>query len=357
MTLEQIIGNTRVKGALEAMASSGRIPHAMMLYENDGCGALALVSAFLELINGGGRPDVHYTFPVTGGTKVSGAVKDLTCNMFAKLWKELMDENPYFLESDLSAALGFERKSGVIAVAEGKSILQKLSLSSVSGGWRAVVIWLPEKMNQQTANMLLKAIEEPAEGDIFILITHSPESVLQTISSRCQMMRVLPLSKEEVAEVLTSRFGVDEAEASHAAAFAGGSVGLALHLLAEESGTMEVKELSDDLLERVAARDFSGALEAGERASALDSREKQKAFCSFAAEGVRKIYMVQQGQDALSGILPAETDFYRQLAGKLGKAFPRRASAAIDRASAMIERNVNQKIVFCCLASRLFASV
>jgi DNA polymerase III gamma/tau subunit len=56
-------------------------------------------------------------------------------------------------------------------------------------------------MNHETANRLLKLVEEPPEKTIFIFITHAPEKVLQTIFSRCQSIRVLPLSKEEAEKV------------------------------------------------------------------------------------------------------------------------------------------------------------
>ena len=376
MRFSDITGNAEVVSALKGMARSGRIPHAMMLYENDGCGALAIALAFLQYLACRDRdedacgkcvncnqvekliyPAIRFTFPVTSGNKVSGAVKDLTCDMFAPYWRELALQNPYFLESELSAALGFEKKSGIIAVAEGKAILQKLSLSSITDGYRAMVIYLPEKMNQQTANMLLKVIEEPSEGTLFIMITHSPESVLQTISSRCQAIRVLPLSREEVAGVLVDKFGKDPEEAAVAASLAGGSIGAALHFLSEQEETAALRDIFKDLLESLMARDLKAALEAGEAAAALDSREKQKTFCTFAGETLRRIFMVQQGMEDISGIPPSEADFIRRAAQAFDKTFPRKAIEILGKAGNLIDRNVAQKMVFANVVDRLFVSV
>lgn len=376
MRFADIIGMDDLKKALCGMVDSGRVPHAMLLYENDGGGALPLVLAFLQYLHcrqheGGDScgncitcrqharliyPDIRFTFPVTSGTKVSGAVKDLTCDLFLPYWRELVLENPYFIENDLSAALGFEKKQGVIAVAEGKAILQKLSLSGISDGYRAIVIYLPEKMNQQTANMLLKAIEEPADKTLFLLITHAPESVLQTISSRCQALRVPPLSKEEVTGALVSR-GVGPEEAALAASFAGGSVGAALHSLSEASGTAQARELFVALMEAVLDRDYLAALEVGEAVSALDSREKQKVFLTFAGESLRKIFMLQQGMDEISGVAPSEGDFCRDAATRCSRAFCRKALDAIGRAAMLLERNVAQKAIMTNLVDRLFVSV
>lgn len=376
MKFSDIIGNAEVVSALKGMADSGRIPHAMMLYENDGCGALAIVLAFLQYLACRDKgsdscgscvacnqvekliyPGIRFTFPVTSGNKVGGAVKDLTCDMFSAWWKQLVLENPYFLESEFSAALGFEKKSGIIALAEGKAILQKLSIASITDGYRAMVMYLPEKMNQQTANMLLKVVEEPSEGTLFILITHSPESVLQTISSRCQAMRVLPLSRDEVTRALVEKFGKDPQEASVAASLSGGSIGMALHYLSDQEETAALGDLFKDLLESLMAKDLKSALDVGEAISALDSREKQKTFCTFAARTLRQIFMLQQGMGDISGIPPSEQAFLEKAASSVDKTFPRRAMEVLNNAGNLVDRNVAQKMVFTNMVDRLYMCI
>ena len=70
--------------------------------------------------------------------------------------RRLVAENPSFREAELSEALGIEGKNSLIAVAESRRLLEKLSLSALEGGYRAVVIYLPEKLNAEAANRLLK---------------------------------------------------------------------------------------------------------------------------------------------------------------------------------------------------------
>lgn len=202
MRLDEVIGNHDAVKALRGMAESGRIPHAMMLYENDGCGAMALVMAFLSQVmcdehkvSNLIHPDVHYVYPVANGSKVTEKVENLRAELFLEYWRSLMTSNPYALESEVSEAFGIEGKQSGINNAEAKEILETVWLTSVEGGWKAVVVYLPEKMNAASANRLLKAIEEPPEKTLFIMITHAPEKVMQTISSRCQAIRVLPYSK------------------------------------------------------------------------------------------------------------------------------------------------------------------
>lgn len=373
----EIPGNEDVKKALRGMVDSGRIPQAMMLYENDGGGAMPLVMAFLQYLDCGSRsggesccscpscnqhskliyPDVHFTFPVTSGTKVSGEAKNLTCDMFSEYWRSLVLSNPWFLESDLSEALGFEKKRGQILKAEGSSILRQLSLSSLSDGYRCVVMYLPELMNAETSNMLLKAIEEPDEKTVFILVTHAPEKVLPTISSRCQGMRVPPLSAEEVADVLETRFGIDHGAARQAAALSGGSPGLALREVSESDDIALIRGLLRSLMEALTAKDLAACLDVAEKIAGIESREKQKLFCNFAGELFRNVFLMQCGMEDMVPASPEEKEFLRETAAKCGANFCRKGLKALDHASLMLGRNVSQRMIFANLANRLYQSV
>ena len=176
MTFEDIQGNDQVKQALQNMVAAGKVPHAIMFHEDDGGGAMAFCLAFLELLFGSPKVskmihmDVHYSFPCTGGLS----------EPFLPQWKDLVLSNPYFTENDFNEALGFESKSAIIAVPEAKAILSTLAFNPLEGGYKAVVVYLPEKMNADAANRLLKAIEEPEGRTQLLFITHSPDKVLPT---------------------------------------------------------------------------------------------------------------------------------------------------------------------------------
>ncbi|MDD6253995.1 MAG: ATP-binding protein [Candidatus Cryptobacteroides sp.] len=369
MRFGDIIGNEEVKRALVRMADSGRIPHAMMFHENEGCGALPLAVAFLQYLNCRTRedgdscgvcpvcnqiskmiyPDIHFVFPVAG--------EKVTSDSFLTEWRSLFVSNPYFMENELYEALGIEKKSSNISVAEAKNVLNALSLSSFSEGYRAVIIWLPEKMQAEASNRLLKIVEEPSEKTLFIFITHSPERVLKTIMSRCQLIRVMPASKEEIAAALPRWTGVDGEAAGYAAEFASGSLGAAIRSLAEKDSDVEMMDMFTSLMDGLLSRDFLAVLETAETLSSLDSREKQKAFCKFAGNCVRKIYMLRAGMDKIAGVRPDELQFYKDAAARCGEEFCHKAVAALSGACNMIIRNVNQKIVFTNLVDRLFVSV
>ena len=306
---------------LAGMVDSGRIPHALMFSEPDGGCAFATALAFLQYLYCGSRsggdscgecpscnrisklihPDVHFIFPATAPKTSLSLIGE---------FRALVQQNPHFKEAELYEALGMESKTALIAVAEAREVLSTLALSALEGGYRSVVIYLPEKMNQEAANRLLKAIEEPEEKTQFILITHSPEKVLGTIASRC------------------------------------------LHIqLGGEMPAVEFQdpELLDRLMDALLSHDLFTALGVGEDLAALPSRENAKAFCKFAAESMRKLFLVQQGIDLPAGV----TDKERDWAARARKTFPRSALGCLDRASRLIERNVNLKIVFTDLVDKL----
>jgi DNA polymerase-3 subunit delta' len=241
-------------------------------------------------------------------------------------WRELLTENPCFFENELYEAIGIEGKQGLISVNEARSILEKLSLSAVEGGYRTVVVYLPEKMNPQAANALLKMVEEPPEKTLFLLVTLQPEKVLTTIFSRCLFMRVRPFSREEDRLV-------------HAK---------------EGAETTEMTDLFHDLLDALVRKDLLGALEVADAVADLGSRERQKRFCRVASEGLRNVFLLQQGLPELADLLGDEKPFYEEMAAKLRKTFSRQALVALDRALLLLERNVNQKILFTDLVNRLY---
>ena len=373
MRFSDVIGNAEVKAALVRMAVAGRIPHAMMFYENEGCGALALIVAFMQYLDCKHRgeedscgtcpacnqiskliyPDMHFVFPTASKDKSSEKPSSLT---YIQKWRELFVRNPFFMENELYESLGIDKKSSVIPVLDAQIILNELSLSSYSDGYRAVVIWLPEKMNAEASNRLLKIIEEPSEKTLFMMVTHHPERVLKTISSRCQLIRVMPAGKQEIAAALPRWTGIDNEAAGYAAEFASGSIGVAIRSLAEHDDNVEMMDLFMNLMDAVTGRDYLGALDAGEMMVALDSKEKQKAFCKFAGDCVRKIFMVQKNMQEISGIRPSDRQFFKETAGKCGPMFCNRALSALNRANALLVRNVNQKIIFTNLVNRLFVS-
>lgn len=323
MRFSEVKGNEGVCRTLTRMVDSGKVPHAIMFHEDDGGGAMRIVLAFIQYLYCSSRsaedscgecrscnkiaklihPDVHFVFPVGSGA--------LSIN-YIRQWRELLCSNPDFREDEFQDAMGIVDKNSMIAVAESRALLEALSLSALEGGYRTVLIYLPEKLNQESANRLLKIIEEPPVLTQFLLVTHAPEKVLQTISSRCQTFRVVPSRRPGIVS--------DE----------------------------EFAALLDALLAASAKKDLGAMLKAADEVGAIPSREGVKSFCKYAVEELREIFLAQQGLENLG-----RNSEFRKYA-TLKKSFPRGAMAAFDRASMLTERNVNQRMIWTDLACTLY---
>lgn len=340
MKFADIKGNGQAVAALKAMVDNGRVPHAMLFYENPASGGLALANAFVQYLGCEHRhdgdscgecpscvqtaklihPDVHYVFPVNKGDVIKSDKPVSSEGMAA--FRELFAENPYFTEQQLYEALGIESKAGNISVAEAKEIVSSLALTSLTGGYKAVIMFLPERMNPAAANKLLKMIEEPPAQTVFILVTQDPRAVLTTVTSRCQGLRVLPFDRSQLVSGAASE---------------------------------DVQAVWDELLAALMARSLGSALESVDALDALKSREKQKAFCAYASEQLRKIFMVSRKLEDLAYF---SSDSQRETAvaaaGSLPANFYSRSVAAIDNAAMLIGRNVASKMVFTELVNRLY---
>lgn len=324
--MQRVFGNTEVVEALRTMVESGRVPHAILFHEDDGAGAFPIILNFLEQLYGGSprvqkliHPDIHFVFPVAGE-------KNPVSLQFAAPFRELALANPYFRENDLYQAIGIEGKQGNISVVEARSILDRLSLSAVEGGYRTVVMYLPEKMNAASGNALLKMVEEPPQNTLFAMITHAPEKVLTTISSRCLNLRVMPLSPEAEREVRPQE---------------------------NAAGTV-LMDLFYDLMQAVLDKDMLSALETGEALAELKVKEQQKAFCRLASQQLRSIFLLQQKMPRLAAVPPDREALLARIAGSVKPVFPRYAVGCLDRAVQMLERNVNQKIIFTNMVSQIY---
>ena len=166
MLFKDILGQEHIKNHLTKSAEAGRIPHAQLFVGPEGCGTLPMAIAYAQYIlcgNVGGEnvgentacnlkfehfshPDLHFVFPVAGtGTVKSHAVSD----NFMVEWGQFLTESPYGSLFDWLKNLGIQNKQGLIGVDEATEINKKLSLKAYEGGYKVMIIWLPNVMMVQ----------------------------------------------------------------------------------------------------------------------------------------------------------------------------------------------------------------
>lgn len=373
MQFKDVIGNSELKRRLINMAQSRRIGHSIMFVEQDGCGALPMALAFIQYISCQNKvssedscgecpmcqklskmmhPDLHIVFPVNATSK-SGSDKKPISDHFLTQWRNLVEENPYFLESQLYQQIKIEDKVGTISVAQAKDILTKLSLKSYEGNNKYMLIYLPERMNTEAANRLLKIVEEPSDGTYFIFVTHSPENVLGTIRSRSLMVRVHPVEIPLLSQYLQNKYSLSEQQALSYARSSNGSVGQAIVALQQSSQGVEFLSEAVKMIGCAAKKDLLGLLKNNEQIVEF-GRQAQKEFCCYLQQLLRNILMYQNGLERISNATPAEVDAIESLSKVVPKKSIEGWVKAIDKTIFAIESNVNAKIAFCNLSNYLY---
>ena len=152
-----------------------------------------------------------------------------------------------------------------------RDLIRDVNLTPVEGPGKVYIIEDADRFNDASANAILKTLEEPPGDTVFVLLAHSLNTVLPTITSRCQVVRFRRLAPSEATALLVSATGADEQEAAAALAAAGGVVARARDFLASPGRRQArdkilrtLKDLAsmDELDVLEAARDLLGAVKA-----------------------------------------------------------------------------------------------
>lgn len=371
-------GFNAVTGQEEAVSMTlqaihaGRLPHAIMVCGPSGCGKLAFAMALAEYVcctNPGEKdscgecqscrmadksehPDIHYVFPVVRKKEGSPVVSD----DWITEWRQRLKRSPYFSLTDWSADMGDPNKQPLIYTSESNEIQRKLSLKSAMGGYKVAIIWLPEKMNAECANKLLKLVEEPPEKTLFIMVSEEPENVLPTLVGRTQRINLVPIEQSILAEYLTSRLGLTENDANDIARLSEGSI---LQAMQNISLSEEEKACFDSFtaLMRQAWRKDIKSLKSWSEQMASRGRERHKTFLRYAARMNRESFMANFKRTDLNYMNREESAFAVKFAPFINERNVNGIEELIEEAIVHIEQNVNPKMVFFDLAVRMIVLI
>lgn len=201
------------------------------------------------------------------------------------LWRQVVSErNGYFSPQEWYDRLDLGRTlKGAISAREADGIIRKLSFKSFAAEYKCVIVWLPETMNEEAANKILKILEEPWEKTLFVLVSERPDLLLPTILSRTQEVVVPRLTDEEVRAELERRGERDPEKIRTFTRLAAGDLIELEHLLRGEGNELR----KDDFeffcsLMRLSYNDKHLELMAWAEEVAQLSREQQRAFLTDA---------------------------------------------------------------------------
>lgn len=367
MNFKDILGYDTIKGYLQASVAAGRIPHAQLFVAGEGQGGLPMAIAYATLILSDGNPraeaqcaqlahpDLHFAFPTATNDKVK---KDPVSALFMDEWRTFVKEQPYGSLFDWFVLLGIEKKQANIGVNEAKEITNKLALKSFEGGYKVMIVWMAEKMNTEAANKLLKLLEEPAEKTLFLLVVEDENALLDTIKSRCQILRFPPLSENAIRKGLEQR-GLTEAEATKIAVRAQSNFNKALQLMSNKENEEAIFERWFIAWVRSAYRArgnktaIQGLLQWSEEVNTV-GREMQKQFLQYCAEVFRQAFLLNYTASSLVYMQFNDSSFeLRKFAPFIHGANIEPIHRLIEEAIVHVERNGNGKVIFTDLAIRL----
>lgn len=374
MQFDAILGLAHIKNHLTVSADSGRIPHAQLFVGPEGSGTLAMAIAYAQYLlcaNSGGEnvgelsscntkcenlthPDLHFAFPVaTSDTVKSHAVSD----HYLPQWRNFIKEQPYGNLFDWYQSIGIENKQGQIGVDEALDMVKKLSLKSFEGGFKIMIVWMAEYLNNAAANKLLKLIEEPPDKTCLILVVEKEEEVLQTIRSRCQSLHFPPLAESTIAEGLMQR-GANHNEAFQIAHEANGNFNRALDLLVKDSEDLVFEQWFVQWTRTAfKAKGNKGAIQdliLWSEEVAKTGRETQKKFLSYCLSVIRQALLLNYKADALVHLKMHVAGFELQKFAPFvheNNIFP--IVKELEDALYHVERNGNSKMIFTDLSIKL----
>lgn len=369
MKWTEVIGQSAICDRLRAAVDQGKVPHAQLFCGPSGCGKMATALALASYLLGEGRddvpqrhnaeamlrkwehPDLHFTYPTIKTLKMGGDHQPISLD-FAAEWRKMLSDGPYFTMERWMEMMGAANQQAVITAAESDQLAKDLSLKSSQDGYKVSVIWLPERMNQTSANKLLKLLEEPPRQTVFIMVSEEPELLLDTIKSRTQRVDFKRIPQEAMQEALMTKRMLDEATARGVARIANGDWNRAIRELEASNENTAFLEDFKSLMRLAYMRNVKELKKWSEKVSAY-GREKQRRLLSYFMRMVRENFVYNFHRAELVYMTPAEESFSRNFARYVNEANVVEMNLLMEKASRDIGQNANGKIVFFDLALKM----
>ena len=361
MLFKDIIGNNAVKKQLTEAVKNNRISHAQLFFGKSGSAKLALALAYSQYLNcenkiendSCGRcssclkfsnlshPDLHLIFPIL---KVNG-VKTPTSDSFVNNWRELILSNQYVSINDWIDSFGADNKTGKqgsIYIDEAASIQRKLSLKNYEAEYRVVLIWMPERMNLTVANKLLKLLEEPPKGTIFILVSEDANNLLPTIISRLQTLKIPDFNNEDIAHYFG---GITLEKAKQLKNITDADLGKMIKIQQDSEGILYLFEEFSAWMRLAYKMNVGGISKWVDKISTM-GRKHQKLFLSYAIKMIRECLILNFANSSLLKTNEKEHTFISKFSPYIHEENSVMIVQVFEESIKSINRNANAKILF-----------
>ena len=317
MMIERLEGNAELKTGIRLMLAGRRLTHSILLVGEEGLGAGFAARCVAA----------DYLYP-QGGAPAEALLRGECCRAVGKPGKRDSGQIETGIVREAISVTGMGA-GGKYLVSQVTAMRSEIFNTSLSAEGRAVLLYHVERMNEESANALLKVMEEPPEGVLFLLTADSLAGVLPTIRSRCISFAMAPVSPADCARYCTAQ-GVDKKDAELYSELFDGHIGMVLAAARDEARRAQVDK----------AMTLAKAAAAGDSYSAavlLAACEKDKAGAAALLTDLRAVAAA-----GLRGVSRAPVQ------GETA----RRTLAAADAAIQRLNAQVNPKITLTVLASK-----
>ena len=346
------------------MVADNRRPHAILLHGPSGVGKMALARAFVQYIHcmnpspdtgdscgvcpaclqhrSFNHIDTFYSFPVV---KPEGRTEPPVSSDFMEQWRDYLADRVFMSLEQWTATFAKKNAQPMHYVTESSAMVKWLSTTGHATTCKAIIMWLPERMNEDTANKLLKLIEEPLGDAMIILVSDDPERILPTIRSRCQPVAVNRYDDTTIAACLREcreQLSANDAEAL--AHIADGSMGRAIELADDSDSNASNFELFKQLMRLAYQRKVSELKKWAETVSAL-GRESEIKFYAYCQRLVRENFIYNFGVPEIRYLTGDEMVFSNNFARFIHEGNAEQLDAVFNKAMTDIAGNANGKIV------------
>ncbi|MBO4231675.1 MAG: hypothetical protein J5862_00340 [Bacteroidales bacterium] len=268
--------------------------------DTDSCGECPSCKKFAKL----SHPDLHLIFPNCNTQEVK---KDSESKLHIRAFTDFVMQNNYHLDyAKWLDILGGANKQLTINIRDCASIINQNSIRSYEGGYKIYILWRVDKLYYDAAPKLLKTLEEPENKTLFILLADSADTILQTILSRTQLVKIPAMRPETISRELVANYGASQEAADDIANISEGNFIKALELLNDNGEVHEMLTLFEFILTSAIANKMGDRqkmqfpeLRAKIETVAKTDREKQVMFFSYMTRMFRNLLMLNTNNAAI----------------------------------------------------------
>ena len=363
MQFKDVIGQSAVKQRLIQSVRENHVSHAQLFLGPAGSGKLPLALAYAQYILCPNRtetdscgvcptcqkiqklvhPDLHFVVP----TNTTKSVKsNPESDLFMEEWREFALKNEgYFSDNDWYAFLDIENKQGYMSVRDAATLLRKLNMKSYEGEYKIAIIWMAEKMRVETANKLLKLLEEPPEKTVFLLIAEDAEELLATIKSRTALVKIPAIDLGSIESALIDRLGCNPQQAHDAAMISEGNWLTACHSVQDSEEHKFFFTTFQQWMRLCFRSAYPELIDFSSNIKTL-GRERQKELLDYGLRIIRNSLLFNNNLAEIVMLPDDEKTFNSKFAPFVNPANLAQIAELFEEAIRQIERNGNAQIIF-----------